>query len=340
MDDVLSMSRACLLPCLFLLLLLVSLPVCAHVPVSVGDNNALSTAFVVEKPTKSYAIYSHLHDTGNVAYYQFPMDRGDQLVLSLMTNGYNAPVPDMIVISPGYSGGPDDVLQAVTVPPGYSAEVINGHQPVTAVYEPFSPGAIFEVASYKKEITIPGTYYVAITSPVKDTSYSLAVGYLEEFSPAEWVLVPVNLILTRFWEGQSIVSVFAPFLAVVFIGYVYLARRKNRRCTKSPSSCWLAESAGLFYFGGAAVTLVQMARAVSITGVKGTVAVTLLFALVPLVLGIWALRIGRLSYTKTQKDRISLAVIGLLGLLFWAGLLIGPVAALVAAVLPDRNIIP
>jgi hypothetical protein len=36
------------------------------------------------------------------------------------------------------------------------------------------------------------------------------------------------------------------------------------------------------------------------------------------------------------KERVVLAVIGLLGLLFWAGLIIGPVIAIVAAVVPEK----
>jgi len=160
----------------------------------------LQLHFPFKKPTKSYAIYGHLHDAVDGGYYRFSLNAGERLTLSLMTPGFDAPVPDMIVMSPGNSGNIEGLSLPVTVPLGYNAEVIKGQKPVTAEYEPFSPAAIFNVASYSKNITQPGTYYVAVISPADETQYSIAVGYLEEFSLFEWVLVPVNVINTHLWE--------------------------------------------------------------------------------------------------------------------------------------------
>jgi hypothetical protein len=96
-----------------------------------------------------------------------------------MTTGFDAPVPDMVVLSPGNHGKIENLSQSVTVPTGYTAEFVKGQQPDKAEYEPFSPVAIYEVASYSKNIDAPGTYYVAIISPANDTHYSIAIGYLE-----------------------------------------------------------------------------------------------------------------------------------------------------------------
>jgi hypothetical protein len=49
-----------------------------------------------------------------------------------------------------------------------------------------------------------------------------------------------------------------------------------------------------------------------------------------------ALRIARSSSPLSRKDRFSLGIIGLLGLLFWAGLIIGPVIAIIAALVPEH----
>jgi len=325
-----------LLPVFFILLMVIILPGDAHVPISADNNNNLTTALSVEKPTKSYAIYGHLHDAGDVGYYQFNLNAGDQLKLSLMTTGFEAPVPDMVVMSPGNSGPLDNLSQTVDIPPGYRAELIKGQKPVTAEYEPFSPAAIFNVASYSKNITRPGTYYVAVISPADETQYSIAVGYLEEFSVSEWVLVPISVINTHLWEGQSIIAILAPFLAIIILGFILISRRERENKTKKPLSFWLATIAGLCYLGGAAIALVQMVRVLMVTGFSAGVIVTLILAFIPILLGIWALHIARSTFPLSKKDRFSLGIIGLLGLLFWAGLIIGPAIALIAALVPER----
>ena len=231
--------------------MVIILPVDSHVPISADNNSNINTALSVEKPTKSYAIYGHLHNAGEVGYYQFSMHPGDRLTLSLMTTGFGAPVPDMVVMSPGNSGPMGGLPQTVDIPPGYQAELIKGQKPVTAEYEPFSPAAIFTVASYSKNITQPGTYYVAVISPADETQYSIASGYLEEFSLQEWVLVPIHLIATHLWEGQSIIAILAPFLAIIILGLILKARHERDNRIKKPLSFWLATIAGLCYLGGA-----------------------------------------------------------------------------------------
>jgi len=320
---------------LLVLILCFALPVYAHVPVSADGNTDISTALAIEKPTKSYVMYGHLHEAGEVAYYQLRMNPGDRLVLSLTTPGYNETVPDMIVMSPGTAMSFEGLPQPVSVPQGYGAEIIRGEPPQKAEYEPFSPGAVFKSSSYSKEITAPGLYYLAVVRPADETRYSIATGYEEEFTPSEWVLVPINVISTHLWEGQSIITILTPFLAVVILGFVVIARREKRKGSPLTYFCWLATIAGLCYLGGAAIMLVQMVRAIAITGPSSSVSLTLVFAIIPIALGLWALRVGRSSSKRTIQDRGFLVLIAILGLVFWAGLVIGPVLAIGAAVIPE-----
>ncbi|MFA4826449.1 MAG: hypothetical protein WC593_14955 [Methanoregula sp.] len=330
------MKQHWLLPVTLLLILCLALPVNAHIPVSAEGNYDISTAFSLEKPTKSYVIYGHLHEAGDVAYYQLRMNPGERLVLSLMNAGYNASVPDVIVMSPTTTLSPGGLPAQISVPQGYGTELVKGQPPPIAGYEPFSPAPVFEVVTYSKEITAPGLWYLAVVSPADETRYSLAVGYEEEYTPSEWVLVPVSVISTHLWEGQSILAILTPFLAVVILGFIVISRREKRRGSHLSYSCWLATIAGLCYLGGAAITLVQMMRALAVTGFFSSVALTLVFAVIPLALGIWALRMGRSSSKRTMQDRAFLVLIGILGLILWAGLIIGPVLAIGAAVLPER----
>jgi hypothetical protein len=319
----------------FILLTVTILPVVAHVPISSDNNNNLNSALFIENPLKSYVIYGHIHDAGDAGYYRFNLSSGDQLKLSLMTPGFDAPVPDIIVMSPGNSGSITTLPQTIEIPKGYGAEVIKGQKTVAAEYEPFTPAAIFTVASYSKNITQPGTYYVAVISPADETQYSIAVGYLEEFSVSEWILVPVSVLNTHIWEGQSIIVILVPFLAVMILGLILLTRREQTNQIKNPLSFWLTTIAGLCYLGGASIVLVQIFRTLLVTGFSSVVIVTLILAFIPILLGIWALRIARSPSPRSKKDRFSLGIISILGLLFWAGIIIGPVIAFIAALVPE-----
>ena len=331
-----AMNLRSRLAVIFLLIVCIILPSAAHVLVTADGNTDIRTVYPVEIPTKSYVMYGHLPQAGESAWYQLRMKPGDRLVVSLMTPGYNASVLDMIVMSPGTSLSPVGLPLSINVPEGYFAEIINGGAPRSATYEPFSPAAVFEVASYSRENTPPGLYYVVIVSSANETSYSIAVGYVEELTPLEWVLVPVNVIITHLWEGQSILVILTPFLAVVIFGFIVISRRESRKGPRMTYSGWLATIAGLCYLGGAAITVVQVVRAIAVTGLASSVAVTLVFAIIPMVLGIWVLRIGRQSSGITIHDRIFLVLIAILGSVFWAGLVIGPVIAIAAAAFPEK----
>jgi hypothetical protein len=329
------MIRRFCIPLAVLLLVILILPVNAHVPVSAGQKSNISTAFPVENPAKSYVMYGSLSNAGDVAYYEIPMHSGDHLVLSLLNNGYDKPVPDMIVMGPGIQSDPAGSPFTGEIPPGEGSIVIKGHPPLRAEYEPFGPGVTYEVANYSRVIDTAGTYYVAVVSP-GETHYRLAVGYLEEFTPAEWVLVPFSVIETRLSDGQSILEILAPFIGIVVIGFVLIGRRVQRQGRKPGIAFWFASVGGLLCLGGAAITFVQMLNAVNITGYTPGVFITLVFIVIPAALGLSALRIARQTGPRTLRHRAYLLIIGIAGILFWAGFVIGPVFAIVAAIIPDR----
>jgi cadmium resistance protein CadD (predicted permease) len=99
----------------------------------------------------------------------------------------------------------------------------------------------------------------------------------------------------------------------------------------------VATFAGLLYLGTGASTFCQMIWCLSFTGYVPESTVTLIFAIIPLLLGTWILLPGRPDLPDTRRRRISLAVAGVLGFVAWAGLLAGPALAIVAAVLPEKG---
>jgi hypothetical protein len=94
---------------------------------------------------------------------------------------------------------------------------------------------------------------------------------------------------------------------------------------------------GLLFLGTAGNTIVQTIISVSRTGIVPEVLVTMMFILAPLLLGWYSLRIAIRPLRLTRRTRIEMFAMGFIGLFVWAGLLIGPVIAMVGSILPDRR---
>jgi len=95
--------------------------------------------------------------------------------------------------------------------------------------------------------------------------------------------------------------------------------------------------AGLLYLGSGFMTLTQTILALTTATPDVSVVLTAIFILIPILL---ALAIFRLTISRKQitvKARIFMAILGVLGLFGWAGLLIGPVLALIASLMPSKQ---
>jgi hypothetical protein len=212
--------------------------------------------------------------------------------------------------------------------------VIPGKTPGKPSYEPFSPQPIYEAGRFNVTVPNDGDYYIAVYGPTGG-KYSLAPGFLEEFTASEWLLIPFSVIAIHLWEGQSPFVVFAPLIVVVIGGLaLLLLYRKELGLQKDPIR-WTILLSGLLYLGGAAMTALQIVHAVQVTGYGNEVLVTIMFIAGPLILGIFAILEGiqQPRPDSLVKSGIKMIIIGILGLLLWAGLIIGPVLAIISGVL-------
>jgi len=311
--------------------------VLGHVPLASGENGDLSTAMPIENPEKSWVIYAELPGGGSAQYYRFDFQQGERWTLSLMVPEPGGFVPDLVVMGPDVPAF-GTTPPSVEVPPDADVRRISGIAPRVAEYEPFTPSAIYEVASYQQEIAVPGTYYVAVYGPVSGGRYSLAAGYREEFTPSEWLLVPISVVNTHLWEGQPAWLIFAPLFLALLGGAAWIVAWGRKNPLPSSLFAILGGAAGLLYIGTSGMLLLQMGLALTKTGLSEGVAFTAVFILIPLILGIVALAIAfRTDRPVTIGRRITIAIVGLLGLVVWAGLVVGPVLALAASVMPARN---
>jgi hypothetical protein len=327
-------SRAQTVPCvvLVMLLLLGIGTVSAHAPLDAGSNEDLAHATLIDNPEKSFAIYTELHEGSEAQYYRFPMHKGQVLSGSFGVPGPDALVPDLVIIGPGI-GPAGAVPSFIQVPAGSGARLVPGSRPGQPSYEPFSPQPLYKTGNFSITVPSDGTYYLAVYG-TGGGSYYLAPGFLEEFTVTEQLLIPWSVVGIHIWQGQSLPEIFAPMVIVLIGGFVAIAfRRKKQSAWPGPPRLLLL-LAGLLYIGGAAMTAYQVLRSVSVTGYTPEVLITLLLIAVPVVLGTAAMVAGTRSPGAgfPLTTGLAMLLVGIFGLLVWAGLILGPVLALAGGV--------
>jgi hypothetical protein len=192
---------------------------------------------------------------------------------------------------------------------------------------------MYDISNFSITAPAGGEYTIMVFGD--EGRYILATGFLEEFSLTEWVLIPVSVLTIRAWQGQSLLANLLPIIGAVLIGAWWFRKRIS-----SPSwpGVWLLAIAGFAYIGSGILVIAQIFIAGLLTGPVPSMLLTLLFAAIPIILGVILVRIAvQAGPSPSYRERGIMAVLGILGLLFWAGLILGPVLAITAALLPGRG---
>ncbi len=311
-----------------LLAVLLVAPALAHVPFFPQDGSSPESAIVVDDPTRSWVIYDTLPEGPSVRYYRFRMEEGERIYATLQVPRAGEFVPGMVLAGSGIEGS-GSVPPYVVVPEGTGATAMPGSLPEEPEYEPFTPSKLYPLARVDTAAPAAGEYTIAVYTPGPGGNYALALGFVESYTAGEWILVPIDVVRIHLHEGQPLLLIFAPMIAVLAVGAVLLYRR---HCNLSFFAL-AGAAAGFLFIGGGAMTLLQTAIAAMGTDPGAAIVLTLAFALIPVLLGIFAVRIALRERIGTG-ERVGMAVLGVLGLAVWAGLVIGPLLAFAAALMP------
>lgn len=311
----------------------------AHSPFNAGDNESLETASVIPDPTKSWAIYAELHEGGEAQYYRFDALNGQRMHVMLFKSTRSEDdsfLPTFVLMGPGIQNQ-GSVPSFVEIPDGAGTAVVDGIQSSYSTFEPFSPSVFYELAQLDLAAPADGTYYVAVYESSRGGHYGLAVGDREDCTLTEFILIPISLVSVYQWEGQSLALVFAPMTATVAIGLALVVWRWRTRLSNKGFFGWIGVFAGLLFLGSGASVLFQLTFKLTQTAVSFEIVVTVVFALLPIILGAVALLLCSRAEEKVNlRKRIYLAIVGIAALFAWAGLLIGPALALIASFSPSR----
>ncbi len=315
--------------------------VLAHAPLGTQDNESLGKATVIPDPTKSWALYSALSSDGDPQYYTFNISSGQTIHVLMYKSlrSQDANFNPTLVLMGQRVNATGGIPSKITVPSGHNAQLIHPTAPEPA-YEPFSPGVLAYVTNLTISNASSGQYYLVVYEASSNPTgghYGLAIGDRETYTIDEWVLIPYSLLSIYQWEGQSLVLILAPMLAIVTIGMILVAWRQRKQHDLSNPMAWLASIAGLTFLGTAASTFYQLIFGATQVAVGFEAIITLVFAIIPLIIGVVTLRLAlKRSEGRSIRKRIYFVILGVAALFIWAGLIAGPILAFISALMPTR----
>ncbi|MDD1706714.1 MAG: hypothetical protein LUO81_00750 [Methanoregulaceae archaeon] len=304
-----------------------TLSVAGHVP-------EIATGKVIEVPdaAKSYAWYGVLEDSDTAESYLLSVDVDSEIKLQISTPDAGES-PELALLGPGI-GNKDPLPEFVQIPEGFGSILIPVDQTPSASYEPFTPMVLYERAEYSISAPESGEYHAVVFGNIG--RYVLATGYIEEFSIAEWVMVPIQVFSIRVWQGQPLVLVLLPILGIIAAGMYWFWKKKSSNL--SAPGAWLLAIAGFAYIGSGVLVFAEMMVAGSVTGLVASMMVTVFFAAIPILLGVLIVKKAfLLTPPPSWRDRGLVILFGILGFIFWAGAIIGPILAIAAAFMLEKE---
>ncbi|WP_292388108.1 hypothetical protein [Methanosarcina sp. UBA5] len=335
-----------------------SAPAFAHVPVFGGEGKSPETAIWIEDPSKSRVLYGHLA-SGDLMYYSFKMEKGERIVLGLtvpVEDGKKGFIPSLILIGPKLVDE-GKVPERLEVPDGYGANVLLYSLPESPVYEGFTPSTFYSFAKLDIKAPESGTYYAVVDAIQEADSregedaiqgkdlqerkiprrgnYGIVIGYRETFTLKEWISIPLSQIKIYRWEGQGLLLIFTPLALTLAAGLLAIFLKREAVAGFS-LACISGVLAGLFFIGTGMSYVFQMLISLNKSSFSSEVFITFFLIFASLGLGVVAIALSLKdeSYsTGSARKLIYFSVLGIAGLLFWAGWFIGPLLAFEAAAL-------
>ncbi|KYC45706.1 MAG: hypothetical protein APG12_01059 [Candidatus Methanofastidiosum methylothiophilum] len=263
------------------------------------------------------------------------MNRGERIKLDLFTPVKSEFNPNIVVTGPGIKS--TDVLpEGVEIPEGMGFIIIESKLG-EAEYEPFTPASYYYLSDAIIPVTETGTYYVGVFDFDNEGKYGLAIGYVEKFSISEWIGIPISVTRIRIWEGQNLLVVLAPLFFTVIIGLIALYMNQKTKNNLKTLFGFLMSFAGLLYIGSGISVFYQMINAFT-KAFSESALITAVFASIPIVLGITIFGYTSKVGPRTVQTKLSLLLLSGLGLIFWAGMILGPAVVIISAMLPSKKI--
>jgi hypothetical protein len=313
----------------------------AHIPVVPNDGTTIATATEIIEPWKSWFYYSAL-ESDVPHYYSFEATAGERIRFMLnvpIPEGDRGFSPNMVLMGPGVSdqGTPPGFLE---IPGGVGVMVLEADT-LEAEYEGFTPLSQYTTVDLNMSAPTTGTYYIAVYEDGAGGRYALVTGYVEAYSVFEWIIVPSMAMTIIMWSGQNIWFILLPMLLPLMVGMIYLAGLNRDLFTKVKLASLVGIMGGLLFLGSSMSFFLQMTLALLQAPYNWTVILSIVFATIPLILGVAVLRtVSREDWMNQRTKKIVMIAVGLVALFTWTGLYMGPLLVIVAGLIPSTRTDP
>ncbi len=307
----------------------------AHIPMVPEDGTTLATATEVIDPWKSWFYHSEI-DAGVAHYYSFEATSGERIRFMLnvpLSEGDAGFTPNLVLMGPGVTdqGTPPAFLE---IPSGAGVMVMEANT-LEAEYEGFTPLSQYTTVDLNMSAPATGTYYIAIYDETTAGRYAFVTGYVEAYSVLEWTMVPFMAITILMWSGQNLLFILLPMLLPLILGLVFLTIQHRSSFNKERALTMIGTIGGLLILGSSLSFFTQMILGLLQAPYNWTVIVSLLFATIPLILGLVVIQtVHEEGWENQRSKKIVLTVLGIIAPFVWAGLYIGPILVILAGLVP------
>jgi hypothetical protein len=203
------------------------------------------------------------------------------------------------------------------------------------VYEGFTPTSFYLLSDIDLNAPESGYYYLAVFEPSMGGRYAITIGYRETFSLSEWLAVPFSVIIIHQWTGQNLIMILLPIALTLMAGSIYISYWRNDLLKTKNTLTWIGILGGLLFISSGVFIFYQMGIALLQVAVNSQVIVTIIFGLIPILLGIATLRILLANGWMQDKSRmLKLLMIGLMAPFAWAGYLVGSLFVILISLIP------
>ena len=230
-----------------------------------------------------------------------------------------------------YQGTPPVLIE---IPSGSGVMVIDPSA-LEPEYEGFTPMSQYMTVDLNMSAPETGTYFIAIYDGTTGGRYALVTGYVEAYTLVGWLTVPLDVLTLLQWSGQDLILILLPTFIPLIIGLVFLFVKPRGVFAKNKLPSLLGTLGGFMFLGSSLSFFSQMAYALIQAPANWTVWASVIFATLPLILGITVIRIvHRENWGQSRRNIVTLVTISLIAPFVWAGLYLGPTLVILAGLLP------
>ena len=194
----------------FLLFLIITLSVSAHVPyIEYKDYNEDKPLYVWKMIEYSKAFYAWLENDGvnpceDIDAFKFSIRKNPkrvyiELIVPVVDDYYEEFVPWFALVGPGLPE--QNQTLPFEIPSGYGVIVKENVEPGTereTFYEPFGGKSYYYGPIFDEEISNPGTYFIYCWDPYEQGGdYNLVLGKGEFFGPIDIIRSIINTYIIR-----------------------------------------------------------------------------------------------------------------------------------------------